>query len=152
MGCEDNYYLASNSDRPDWMRREALSNLVRDGCVEHLGKLVNNPDRPDWMRYGALEAICAYACLGPSVTVRTSSISFGGQSLSMSSLSVDVSFLAPAAADFLIRLANNTDRPDRMRKAAVEALVAGRWSKQCLSIADNSDRPDWMRKMAMKGL
>ena len=152
MGCQENYYLANNSDRPDWMRKEALCNLVRDGCVDHLAKLVNNPDRYDWLRYGALEAICAFACLGPSVSIRSSSISVGGNAISISSLSVDISFIAPRAADFLLRLANNTDRYDRMRKMAVEALVAGQWSQRCLAVADNSDRPDWMRRLAMKGL
>ena len=152
MGCEENFCLANNPDRPKWIRKEALCNLVRDGCIDYLAKLVNDSDRPTWLRYGALEAICAFACLGPSVSVRSTSISFGGHCLSMSSLSVDVSLVAPCAAEVLRKLANNADRPNRMREMAVETLVAGRWSQHCLAIADNPDRPKWMRRLAMKGL
>jgi hypothetical protein len=60
--------------------------------------------------------------------------------------------LSDAVAKCLYRLANNTDRPDKMRRTSVETLVAIRHSKYCLMIADNSDRPNWMRKLAMKGL
>ena len=154
MGCQENEYLVNNPDRPDWMRKEALCNLVRDGCLDALFRLVNNTDRPDRMRYAALDAIRAYAHLGSSVSVSmsSSSISVAGVDVSLSSVSVNFSALGDAAAQCLYRLANNTDRPDRMRRAAVETLAAIRHSKYCLAIADNPDRPDWMRKLAMKGL
>lgn len=154
MGCQENEYLVNNTDRPDWMRKEALGNLVRDGCLDALFRVVNNTDRPDWMRYAALDAVRAYACFGngASVSMSSSSISIAGMDVSLSSVSVNFSSLGDAAAQCLYRLANNTDRPDRMRRSAVETLVAIRHSKCCLGIADNPDRPDWMRKLAMKGL
>lgn len=132
MGCDDNYYLVDNPDRPDWMRREALCNLVRDGCVAHLYQLADNPDRPDWLRYSSIAALAAFAqCGGTSVSVTASTVSVGGQSISLTSLSIDLSSVG---------------------RLAVDALIAGRWSRQCLALADNPDRPDWMRKLAMKGL
>lgn len=153
MGCQENEYLVNNTDRPDWMRKEALCNLVRDGCIDALFRLINNTDRPDWIRYGALEAICAYACSGNvSASASFSSINIGGTEISITSINVSVSSLSNLAADYLFKLANNTDRPDRMRRLAVETLVFIRHSKYCLRIADNPDRPDWMRKLAMKGL
>ena len=154
MGCQENEYLVNNTDRPDWMRKEALCNLVRDGCVAALSDLVNNTERPDWMRYAALDAIRVYANLGSgvSVSMSSSSISVGGVTVSLSSVSINFSLFGNAATQCLYRLADNTDRPDQMRRAAVETLVAIRHSKYCLAIADNTERPDWMRKLAMKGL
>lgn len=153
MGCQENEYLVNNTDRPNWMRKDALCSLVRDGCIDALFRLINNTDRPDWMRYEALEAICAYACLGNvSAGASFSNISIGGTDISISSIHVSVSSLSGLAADYLYKLANNTDRPDRMRRVAVETLVLIRHSTYCLKIADNPDRSDWMRKLAMKGL
>ena len=153
MGSQENEYLVNNPDRPDWMRKEALCNLVRDGSIDALFRLVNNSDRPDWIRYGALEAICAYACSGNvSASASFSNISIGGTDISISSIDVSVSSLSGLAADYLYKLANNSDRPDRMRRVAVETLVLIRHGTYCLKIADNPDRPDWMRKLAMKGL
>jgi hypothetical protein len=105
------------------------------------------------MRYAAVDAICAYAHLGGvSIGISSTTISVGGTEVSLNSVSVSVSSLADVAAQCLYKLANNSERPDRMRRTAVETLVAIRHSKHCLAIADNSDRPDWMRKLAMKGL
>jgi len=153
MGCDENYHLADNPDRPTWMRREALCNMIRDGCVAHLYRLADNPDRPNWLRYGSVDALSAFAqCGGASVAVSAASISVGGESISLTALSVDLSSVGRAAAEALYEIANNPDRPDRMRRKAVEALVAGRWSRKCLALADNYERPDWMRELAMKGL
>jgi len=153
MGCDENYYLVNNPDRPDWMRREALCNLVRDGCIEHLFRLADNPDRTNWLRYGSLEALSVFAQYGgTSVSVAASSISIGGETVSLASLTVDLSSVGRAAAGALYKIANNPDRPNKMRRMAVEALVRGRWSRECLALADNPDRPNWMRKLAMKGI
>jgi len=153
MGCQENEYLVNNPDRPDWMRKEALYNLIRNGCIEALWRLINNPDRPDWLRYAALDAICGFAKLG-SVTISGSSLTIHacGNAVTLNAVSINISSLGSQAADYLYRLANNPDRPDKMRRLAVETLVDIRHSRYCLAIADNPDRPDWMRKLAMKGL
>ncbi|WP_136360725.1 hypothetical protein [Desulfatibacillum aliphaticivorans] len=153
MGCKENEYLVNNTNRPDWMREEALGNLVRDGCVDALFRLVNNTNRPDWIRNAALEAICAFAHLGNvSQSASFSKITIGGKSVSSTSINVRVASISGTAAEYLYKLANDTNRPDRMRRIAVETLVTIRHSTYCLKIADNSNRPDWMRKLAMKGL
>jgi hypothetical protein len=153
MGCQENEYLVNNPDRPDWMRKEALYNIIQQGCIDALRRLLNNPDRPDWMRNTALDAVCAFAHLGESLVSGSSlSIQAGGDAVTLSVVSVSVSSIASQATDCLFKLANNPDRPDWMRRMAVETLVDIRYSKYCLAIADNPDRPDWMRKLAMKGL
>lgn len=153
MGCQENEYLVNNTDRPDWMRKEALYNLIRDGCIDALWRLVNNTDRPNWMRYTALDAICGFARLGSiSVTGSSLTIHAGGNAVTLSGVSISITTLGSQAADYLYKLANNTDRPDKMRRIAVETLVDIRHGRYCLAIADNPDRPDWMRKLAMKGL
>lgn len=153
MGERENEYLVNNSDRPDWMRKDALANLIRDGCIDALWRLVNNTDRPDWIRCMALDAICEYAKVGDvSVSGSSVTVSAGGSSITLNVVSATIGSLDSQAADYLYRLANNSDRPDQMRRIAVQTLVGIRHSRYCLAIADNSDRPDWMRKLAMKGL
>lgn len=152
MGCKENEYLVNNADRPDWMRKEALDNLIRDACLESLWRLIDNSDRPDWMRNRALDALCAFAGFGVMATASNTSIAIAGDTINVNLVTISIHEIGSSASDFLYRLANNSDRPDRMRRQAVETLVAVRHADYCLRIADNSDRPDWMRKLAMKGL
>jgi hypothetical protein len=153
MGCQENEYLVNNSNRPDWMRKEALYNLIRDGCIDALWQLINNSNRPDWIRYTALDAIIGFARLSSiSFTDSSLTIHAGGNVVTLNTVSISVSSLGPQSADYLYELANNSNRPDKMRKIAVETLVDIRHSQYCLAIADNSNRPDWMRKLAMMGL
>ena len=153
MGCRENFELVDNPDRADWMRKEALCNLARDGCMAELYRLTDNPDRADWIREGALEALCAFAQLGGASLSGTSvAVRFGDVSVTLDCVSVDVSAIGPTAAQYLFELADNPDRADRLRRRATEALASGRWSKHCFALADNPDRADWIRKLAMRGV
>lgn len=76
----------------------------------------------------------------------------GETTISIAQLSIDFPTCAPRAAGLLHRLADNPDRPDPLRRQALEALAGAGWSELCLAIADNPDRPDWLRRIAMSGL
>lgn len=153
MGCRENYDIVDNPSRPDRLRALALANLVRAGCIEHLFDLVDNPDRPDWIRDGALAALCAFAQgVGSSVSAGTAVFRIGEETILMSSLRIDYSAASSTAAESLYRIADNPDRPDRLRRAAVNSLVAGRWARHCHALADNPDRPDWLREAAIRGM
>lgn len=152
MGCQENYSIVDNPNRPDRLRAAALVNLVRDGCVDHLLDLVDNPDRPDWIRDAALAALCTFAqCSGTSVISTAATLRIGDEQVVFSSLRIDFTVTSSTAAQGLFRNADNPDRPDRLRRAAVAGLVVGRWTHHLHALADNSHRPSWLREAAIRG-
>lgn len=56
------------------------------------------------------------------------------------------------SSEALYRLVNNPDRPDWIRRDALQGLIDREEVYLLESIVNNSDRPDWIRKMALKGL
>jgi len=56
------------------------------------------------------------------------------------------------SSEALYRLVNNTDRPNSMRREALQELITRQEIGMLESIMNNPDRPTWMRDMALEGL
>lgn len=118
--CEEIFSLASESCRPDWLRKEACFRLLKHCCVNALYNLASHSYYPDWLRAMAVECLGVLAQLPEDVeafevTIYGTHILIKGGSLSFSKVKKQ-------AAKKLLDLAYSSAYPDWLRKKAIRAI------------------------------
>ena len=127
----------------DDARREALQNLIKEGCLTSLYKHAQTSSRMDWIRNYSLLALTKFAAINTeslevAITLQDDEIPLD--------YSLDLMKLKAKAARLLFLFTATPNKPRKFKKISLMGLIAVDYWEYCEELENDSNNEEWIRK------
>ena len=143
MDCEHYDKIISTPSSGDEARREALKNLIQEGCLTSLYNHAQTSSRIDWIRNYCLLALTKFASL--NISIDDVAITLQDEEIPLA-ISLDKIKLKKKAARLMFLFLSTPKKPRKFKKIALMGLVAGDHWDYCKELENDSNTEDWIRK------
>ena len=143
MDCEQYDKIISTPSLGDEARRDALKNLIQEGCLTSLFNHAQTSSRIDWVRNYSLLALTKFAALNTNID--DVAITLQDEEIPLDA-SLNKIKLKKKAARLLFLFTATPKKPRKFKKIALMGLVAGDHWDYCAELEIDSNTEDWIRK------
>lgn len=143
MECKDYDIIISTPSLGDHARRNALKQLIENGCLTSLYTHSQTSSRMDWIRNYSLLALTKFANINTSVdevaiTLQDDEI--------LLDISLNKKTLKKKAARLLFLFCTTPKKPRKFKKIALMGLIAGDHWDYCDELKKDPNTEEWIRK------
>ena len=143
MDCDYYDQIISTPSLGDEARRDALKNLVQDGCLTSLYNHAQTSSRIDWVRNYCLLALTKFASLNTSID--DVAITLQDEEIPLD-ISLDKKKLKMKAARLLFLFSTTPKKPRKFKKIALMGLVVGDHWDYCKELENDTNTEEWIRR------
>ena len=143
MDCDYYDQIISTPSLGDEARRNALKNLVQNGCLTSLYNHAQTSSRIDWIRNYCLLALTKFASLNTSIN--DVAITLQDEEISLD-ISLNKRKLKMKAARLLFLFSTTPKKPRKFKKIALMGLVAGDHWDYCKELENDPKTEEWIKK------
>jgi hypothetical protein len=143
MDCGKYDRLIESPSVGDDARREALQNLIKEGCLTSLYNHAQTSSRMDWIRNYSLLALTKFAAINTesfevAITLQDDEIPL--------EYSLDTKKLKIKAARLLFLFTATPNKPRKFKKISLMGLIAGEYWEYCEELESDSNTDEWIRR------
>ncbi|MHA1953891.1 MAG: hypothetical protein ACW96U_08095 [Candidatus Heimdallarchaeaceae archaeon] len=143
MDCGKYDRLIASPSIGDEARRQALQDLVKEGCLTSLYNHAQKSSRMDWIRNYSLLALTKFAAISTetadvAITLQDDEI--------LLNLFLDIKKLKTKAAKLLFLFTATPNKPRKFKKISLMGLIAGDYWEYCDELANDSKIEEWIKK------
>ncbi len=142
MTYEEYNKIVFNNSLDDEIRKKALQELIKYGCLNSLFGHVKRPTMDRWVRNYSLLALVKFA--GLSSLSRNIAITLQNDEISLRT-DLNTKKLREEASRFLFVIVVTTTRLTKTRKLALMGLIAGGHWQYCDELLNDESIDDWIR-------
>ena len=143
MDCDHYDKIISTPSLGDEARRNALKNLVQEGCLTSLYNHAQTSSRIDWVRNYCLLALTKFASLNTNIA--DVAITLQDEEIPLD-VSLDKRKLKKKAARLLFLFTTTPKKPRKFKRISLMGLVAGDHWDYCDELEKDLNTEDWIRK------
>ena len=143
MDCEYYDQIISTPSLGDEARRDALKNLIQEGCLTSLYNHAQTSSRIDWIRNYSLLALTKFAAINTDIA--EVAITLQDEEIPLD-VSLDKTKLKKKAARLLFLFTSTPKKPRKFKKIALMGLVVGDHWNYCVELESDPNTEDWIRK------
>jgi len=143
MDCDHYDKIISTPSLGDEARRDALRNLVHEGCLTSLYNHAQTSSRIDWIRNYCLLALTKFASLNTNIA--DVAITLQDEEIPLD-ISLDKRKMKKKAARLLFLFTTTPKKPRKFKKISLMGLVAGDHWDYCDELEKDHNTEDWIRK------
>ena len=143
MDCGKYDRLIESPSIGDDARREALQNLIKEGCLTSLYNHAQKSSRMDWIRNYSLLALTKFAAINTessdvAITLQDDEIPLD--------FSLDIVKLKTKAAKLLFLFTATPNKPRKFKKISLVGLIAGDYWEYCKELETDPKSEDWIKR------
>lgn len=143
MDCGKYDRLIESPAAGDEARRDALQNLIKEGCLTSLYNHAQTSSRMDWIRNYCLLALTKFAAINTesfevAITLQDDEIPLD--------YSLDLKKLKIKAARLLFLFTATPNKPRKFKKISLMGLIAGEYWEYCEELENDSNADEWIRR------
>ncbi|UJG40345.1 MAG: hypothetical protein K9W45_10945 [Candidatus Heimdallarchaeum aukensis] len=145
--CKEFDELIVRPSSGDKTRKQAMRELIKNGCVSSLYHHALTFSRIDWIRNYALLSLVKIANLTTmsadvAVTIRDEEIIFSDN--------VDIKKIRNKAARYLFLFVLTPKKPSKFKKIALMGLLAGEYWDYCDELLNDQEVENWVKQTILK--
>lgn len=149
MECKEFDKIVSTPSLGDQSRRDALKQLIQNGCLTSLYNHAQTSSRMDWIRNYSLLALTKFANIYTdafeiAITLQEDEILLDS--------SLDKPALKIKAARLLFLFLTTPKKPRKFKKIALMGLIAGEHWDYCIELEQDSSTEEWIQRTIQSAL
>ncbi len=149
MDCSKFDKIISTPSLGDSARRQALQELISNGCLKSLFGHAQTSSRIDWVRNYSLLALTKFASINTAadevaITLQDDEV--------LLDYSLDKEKLKPKAAKLLFLFLTLENKPRKFKKIALMGLIVGEHWDYCIELEQDSSTKEWIQRTIQSAL
>ena len=143
MDCRKFDRLIASPSQGDETRRQALQDLISNGCLASLYNHAQKSSRMDWIRNYSLLALTKFAAINTEIS--DVAITLQDDEILLD-YSLDLIKLKAKAAKLLFLFTATPNKPRKFKKISLMGLIAGDYWEYCEELGNDPNIEEWIKK------